>query len=269
MEETKVKAVTLAVFVATFMAAIEGTIVSTAIPTIVSQLNGIELMNWIFSVYLLTSAVTVPIYGKLSDVYGRKIIFVMATLIFILGSILSGFAQNMEQLILFRAIQGIGAGGILPSTMTIIADIYPFEKRARVLGFMGSAWGIAGVFGPLLGGFLVDQLSWHWIFFINVPVGILTIILIWMYLKEDVARQKLPIDYLGASLFTVALLALLFGLQRAGETLNWTEPLVLGLFGIAILLFILFYFAEKRAKDPIMPFVLFKNPVVLMGNLIG
>ncbi|MHC5251344.1 LM6179_1298 family efflux MFS transporter [Listeria kieliensis] len=269
MEQTKVKAVTLAVFVATFMAAIEGTIVSTAIPTIVSQLNGIELMNWIFSVYLLTSAVTVPIYGKLSDIYGRKLIFVIATLIFIIGSVLCGFAQNMEQLIIFRAIQGIGAGGILPSTMTIIADVYPFEKRARVLGFMGSAWGIAGVFGPLLGGFLVDQLSWHWIFFINVPVGIVTIALIWLYLKEDIEKQRLPIDYLGATIFTVALLVLLFGLQRAGETLQWTEPFVLVLFALAILLFACFYFVEKRAKDPIMPFVLFKNPVVLIGNLIG
>ncbi|MCH3051772.1 MFS transporter, partial [Listeria monocytogenes] len=134
MEQTKVKAVTIAVFVATFMAAIEGTIVSTAMPTIVSQLDGIELMNWIFSVYLLTSAVTVPIYGKLSDLYGRKNIFVIATIIFIIGSSLCGFAQNMEQLIIFRAIQGIGAGGILPSTMTIIADVYPFEKRAKVLG---------------------------------------------------------------------------------------------------------------------------------------
>ncbi|EAC4041097.1 LM6179_1298 family efflux MFS transporter [Listeria monocytogenes] len=269
MEQTKVKAVTIAVFVATFMAAIEGTIVSTAMPTIVSQLDGIELMNWIFSVYLLTSAVTVPIYGKLSDLYGRKNIFVIATIIFIIGSSLCGFAQNMEQLIIFRAIQGIGAGGILPSTMTIIADVYPFEKRAKVLGFMGSAWGIAGVFGPLVGGFLVDQLSWHWIFFINVPIGILTILLILLYLREKVEHVKLPIDYLGASLFTVALLGLLFALQRAGESLNWTEPLVVILFAVSIVLFIAFYFVEKRAKDPIMPFVLFKNPVVLIGNLIG
>ncbi len=167
------------------MAAIEGTIVSTAMPTIVSQLDGIELMNWIFSVYLLTSAVTVPIYGKLSDLYGRKIfLFDCRQLFFIIGSSLLWICTNMEQLIIFRAIQGIGAGGILPSTMTIIADVYPFEKRAKVLGFMGSAWGIAGVFGPLVGGFLVDQLSWHWIFFINVPIGILTILLILLYLRE-------------------------------------------------------------------------------------
>ncbi|WP_099223240.1 LM6179_1298 family efflux MFS transporter [Listeria costaricensis] len=269
MEQTKRQAVTVAVFVATFMAAIEGTIVSTAMPTIVSQLNGIELMNWIFSIYLLTSSVTVPIYGKLSDLYGRKIIFIVATIIFIVGSSLSGFADNMWQLILFRAIQGIGAGGILPSTMTIIADIYPFEKRARVLGLMGSAWGIAGVFGPLLGGFLVDQLSWHWIFFINVPVGIIAIILIGIYLKEDLDHVRQPIDYLGTAVFTVALLVLLFALQRAGETLNWTEPLVLILLGVAVILFISFYFVEKRALDPIMPFILFKNPTVLIGNLIG
>ncbi|WP_163652371.1 MDR family MFS transporter [Listeria sp. PSOL-1] len=269
MKHTNVKAVTIAVFTATFMAAIEGTIVSTAMPTIVSQLNGIELMNWIFSIFLLTSAVTVPIYGKLSDLYGRKLIFVIAALIFIIGSSLCGFAQNMEQLIIFRAIQGIGAGGILPSTMTIIADIYPFEKRARVIGFMGSAWGIAGVFGPLLGGFLVDQLSWHWIFFINVPVGIITIFLIWVYLKEDIHHARLPIDYLGAILFTTALLTLLFAFQRAGETFNWLEPLVLLLLFTSIILFVCFYFAEKKAPDPIIPFVLFKEPVVLIGNLIS
>ncbi|STY43786.1 Multidrug-efflux transporter 3 [Listeria grayi] len=156
----------------------------------------------------------------------------------------------MEMLIIFRVIQGIGAGGILPSTMTIIADIYPAEKRARVLGFMGSAWGIAGVFGPLLGGFLVDQLSWHWIFFINIPFGILTIILVGFYFKEHLTPKRLPIDYKGAVVFTLALLALLFGLQQVGETLNWADPLVLVLFVCALIFFFIFYKMRKRLLIP-------------------
>lgn len=269
VEQTKTKAVTISVFVATFMAAIEGTIVSTAMPTIVSHLDGIALMNWVFSVFLLTSSIAIPIYGKLSDIYGRKKIFIIATIIFLIGSILCGASQNMEMLILFRVIQGIGAGGILPSTMTIIADIYPAEKRARILGFMGSAWGIAGVFGPLLGGFLVDQLSWHWIFFINVPFGLLTIILISLYFKEPAASKKLPVDYKGAVTFTIALLSLLFGLQQVGETLNWLDPLFLILFLLALILFVIFYRTEKKAVDPLLPFILFKNPIVLISNLIG
>lgn len=269
MEQTKRKAVTLSVFVATFMAAIEGTIVSTAMPTIVSHLDGIALMNWVFSVFLLTSSIAIPIYGKLSDIYGRKKIFITATVIFLIGSTLCGLAQSMEMLIIFRVIQGIGAGGILPSTMTIIADIYPAEKRARVLGFMGSAWGIAGVFGPLLGGFLVDQLSWHWIFFINIPFGILTIILVGFYFKEHLTPKRLPIDYKGAVVFTLALLALLFGLQQVGETLNWADPLVLVLFVCSLIFFFIFYKNEKKAADPVLPFILFKNPIVLISNLIG
>lgn len=157
--------VTIALFVATFMCAIEGTIVSTAMPTIVGDLRGVALMNWVFSIFLLTNAIATPIYGKLADSIGRKPIFMIGTTIFIIGSVMSGLSNSMIILIFWRAIQGIGGGAILPVANTIIADIYPLEKRAQVLGLNSSAWGIASVIAPLLGGFIVDNLSWHWIFF--------------------------------------------------------------------------------------------------------
>ena len=157
------------------MSAIEGTIVSTAMPTIVGDLHGVSLMNWVISIFLLTNAIFTPIYGKLSDIFGRKRVFIFGIIIFLIGSMLSGMAHSMGFLILWRALQGIGAGSIMPVSNTIIADIYPIEKRAKVMGLNGSAWGIASIIAPLLGGFIVDNLSWHWIFFINLPIGIITI----------------------------------------------------------------------------------------------
>nr|MBC9706805.1 MFS transporter [Enterococcus sp.] len=171
--ETNVKLVTISVFIATFMTAIEGTIVTTAMPTIVGSLHGMEIMNWVFSIYLLTNAMLTPIYGKLADKIGRKPIFIFGTLLFIIGSLFCGLSQTMIGLIVARAVQGMGAGAMMPVALTIIGDLYSIEKRAKVLGLNSSAWGIASVFGPLAGGFIVETISWHWIFFINVPIGLL------------------------------------------------------------------------------------------------
>ncbi|RXZ82314.1 DHA2 family efflux MFS transporter permease subunit [Paenibacillaceae bacterium] len=269
MKEINVKLIVVTVFVATFMAAIEGTIISTAMPTIVSSLNGLGIMNWIFSIYLLTSAVTVPIYGKLADLFGKKKIFIISTIIFVVGSTLCGFATSIEQMILFRAIQGLGAGGIYPTSMTIVADVFPYEKRAKIMGLLGTAWGIAGVAGPLVGGFFVDKLTWHWIFFINIPVGIATIVLIAIGLKEKVNVAKQQIDYWGALLFTSGLLCLLLALQFYGEDLNVMNAQAFSLLVASVVIFVIFYFVEKRAADPIVPFELFKNRTILVGNLIA
>ncbi len=176
--------VTFALFIATFMSAVEGTIVSTAMPTIVGDLHGVSLMNWVFSIFLLTNAIATPIYGKLADQLGRKKVFIFGVLVFTIGSMFSGLSDSMGILIIWRAVQGIGAGVIMPVSFTIVADMYSFEKRAGIVGLLGSAWGIASIVAPLLGGFIVDNLSWHWIFFVNVPIGLLTIFLISVFLVE-------------------------------------------------------------------------------------
>lgn len=265
-KQTNVVIVTIAIFVATFMTAVEGTIISTAMPTIIGSLEGMSIMNWVFSIYLLTNAIMTPIYGKLSDMIGRKPIFITGLLIFVIGSSLCGLAQSMEQLILFRAIQGIGAGAIMPVTSTIIADIYPFEKRAKIMGLNGAAWGIAGIFGPLFGGFIVDHLSWHWIFYINVPIGIVTIILISLFLHEDFTYEKKAVDYLGSITLTGTLLFLLYGIQVFGDAGTFKAPMLIW-FGAAAVSFASFIFVEKRAADPILPLSLFSNRTFVIQNL--
>lgn len=265
-KETNVVIVTVAIFVATFMSAIEGTIVSTAMPTIVGDLHGVSLMNWVISIFLLTNAIFTPIYGKLSDIFGRKRVFVFGILIFLIGSMLSGMAHSMNFLILWRALQGIGAGSIMPVSNTIIADIYPIEKRAKVMGLNGSAWGIASIIAPLLGGFIVDNLSWHWIFFINVPIGIITILLIQFFLKEEVSVHNKKIDYLGSFWLMMALLGLMYGFQLMGEASFSIVTLVVA-FVVFIAAGIFFIIQEKRAEDPIIFLDLFSNRTFVIQNI--
>lgn len=265
--ETNVKIITACMFIATFMTAVEGTIVSTAMPTIVGTLKGIEIMNWVFSIYLLTNAMMTPIYGKLADKIGRKPIYLIGILIFIIGSALSGMSQNMIQLIIFRAIQGIGAGSIIPVSLTIIADMYPIEKRAGILGLNSVAWGIASILGPLAGGFIVDVISWHWIFLINVPIGIVLMVLIWIFLIEDEFEVvKGPIDYIGSFLMMIMLLALLYGFQTLSHGFSTMTAVSFVLFIVGFLLFIR---VEKRAVDPIISLDLFTNKTYVMVNLIA
>lgn len=264
--KTNVTLVTISVFIATFMTAIEGTIVTTAMPTIVGSLHGMEIMNWVFSIYLLTNAMLTPIYGKLADKVGRKPIFIFGTLLFIIGSLFCGLSQTMLGLIAARAVQGMGAGAMMPVALTIIGDLYSMEKRAKVLGLNSSAWGIASVFGPLAGGFIVDALSWHWIFFINVPIGLLLIVLIWLYLNEPaIEREAKPMDILGSFSLMLTLVSLLLGFQLLGD--QGITPLVIGLLVGSLLLLCLFVAAEKRAKDPVIMLDLFKNPLFVVVNL--
>lgn len=267
-KQTSVKVVTGAVFVATFMSAIEGTIVSTAMPTIVGDLQGVALMNWVFSIFLLTSAIATPIYGKLADTVGRKLVFLVGLFVFVVGSTLSGMSHSMETLIAWRALQGIGAGAIMPVSFTILADIYPVEQRARVMGLNGSAWGIAAVVAPLLGGFIVDHLSWHWIFFINIPIGIVTMGLIWFYLQERTERKKFTMDWAGCFWLSLGLLALMLTFQLLGEGQLNVLFVVLG-FLISIGAFWAFLRQEKRTADPLIPLSLFANRTFVVQNLIA
>jgi EmrB/QacA subfamily drug resistance transporter len=261
--------VTIAMMVATFLAAIEVTVVSTAMPRIVSDLGGMKLISWVYAVYLLTTAVTTPIYGKLADLYGRKFVFTIGTVIFLSGSMLSGLSQSMEQLIFFRALQGIGAGAVLPITFTIIGDIYTFEERAKIQGLFSGIWGISGILGPLVGGFFVDWISWRWIFYFNVPFGLISLFLVWIFLHESFEKKKKAIDYPGAITFSVGATSLLYALLTGGQDHPWNSPLILGLFAVAFVSLLVFLWVEKRAQEPMLPLALFASRIMSVSNIVS
>lgn len=266
MKKTNVSVIMLAIFMTTFMAGIEGTIVSTAMPTIVSDLNGLEIMNWVVSIFLLMTAVSTPLYGKLADSIGRKPVFLFGIAIFVIGSSLCGLSQNMVELIIFRVIQGLGSGAIQPVAITIIADLYKLEKRAKMLGLNSSFYGVASVIAPLLGGFIVQHLSWHWVFYINVPIGIIAFLLVVFYLCEPEHHNKSRLDLSGTCWLIVFLLSLMIFLQELGSNLN---PLIMVALFILIICSIFFFFkVEKKATDPIMPLSMLKNKEFTIINLI-
>lgn len=265
MKKTNVPIVTLAIFMTTFMTAIEGTIVSTAMPTIVSDLNGLEIMNWVVSIFLFMTAVSTPLYGKLADSIGRKPIFLFGIALFVIGSALCGQANNMLELILFRVIQGLGSGAVQPVAMTIIADMYTLEKRTKMLGLNSGFWGVASVIAPLLGGFIVQNLSWHWVFYINVPIGLIAFLLVVVFLSEPKAKKKTKLDVKGTFWLVVLLLTLMFTLQ---ELSSLSPIILLALAALIILSAMMFYHEEKRAEDPIMPLTMLKGREFLAVNMI-
>lgn len=267
---TQRKMVTIAMLVSILLVAIDTTIVTTAMPHIVQQLSGLNLLSWVFAIYLLTSSVTAPIYGKLADLFGRKSIFIFGISLFVIGSMVSGMAQTMYQLVLFRGFQGLGAGAVLPLTFTIIADLYAGEERAKMQGVFSSVWGVAGLLGPLVGGLFVDHISWRWIFYINVPIGIVAIFLVLSFLHETtLEKTKKTIDYWGAALFTISMGSLLFALISGGQLYAWNSVEIISLFIVAIVFLMTFVFVENKAKEPMLPLSLFKIPVIAVSNAVG
>lgn len=247
------------------LAALDGTIVATALPTMAGELGGIEYLPWVFTAYLLTSTVTVPLYGKFSDLYGRKRLFQIAIVVFIVGSVTSGAAQTMLQLVTFRALQGVGAGGLVTLAMTIVGDILPPRERGRYQGYITSVFAFASITGPLMGGFFVDHLSWRWAFFVNVPLSILALVMTERNLTLPFARREHRIDLAGALLLTGSIVSLLLVTVFA-EHGGWASPRVgiLGTLGLGGL--VAFARHERRVAEPILPLSLFNNDIFNVAN---
>jgi EmrB/QacA subfamily drug resistance transporter len=249
-----------ALLLALFMAAMEMTVVSTAMPTVVAELGGAMHYAWVFTAYMLTTTVTVPIYGKLADLYGRKPVMLVAMALFLVGSMASGQARTMTQLIMFRAVQGIGAGGMQPMAMTVVGDIFKIEERARMQAVFGAVWAIAGLVGPLLGGVIVAMLSWRWVFYVNVPFGLVSVVVLTFSLVEDIEKREHRLDVAGALLLSAAVVALLLGTD--GE-LPWL------LLPASVVLTGLFLWVEARAKEPLLPLSLFGKRILATSSALS
>ena len=247
-----------AILLALFLFALDQTVVGTALPVIVTDLHGNDLYVWVVTIYLLTSTISGPIYGKLSDLFGRRPIIIFAVSLFLIASVLSGLSQSMEQLILFRGLQGLGGGAIFPVALAVVADLYTPSERGKYLGLFGAVFGVSFLIGPAIGGLITDTVGWHWIFFVNVPIGLISLVIISRLLpaikRPDAARN---IDYLGAAVFAAAISLILIGLTNKG-TGEWTDPAVGGLILAGLLITAVFIWIESRAADPIVPLGLFR-----------
>lgn len=254
MNQRRVVLITLGVMLSLFLASMESTIIATAMPTIVGQLGGLEAYSWVFAIYMLTSTTVGPIFGKLSDIYGRRPIYMIAIAIFAVGSLLCGLVTTLPQLIAARAVQGIGAGGLMPLAFIIVGDIFTLEQRAKVQGLFSGVWGVSSVAGPLIGGFLVDRVSWHWVFLINLPVAAVAAALVWTA-WSGVARPagaRPAIDYAGAALLSVGVVTMLLGLNDLTNPRSW------GLLAVATASLVGLVWVELRAPSPIIPVRLFR-----------
>jgi EmrB/QacA subfamily drug resistance transporter len=252
-----------------FLAALDQTIVSTALPTIVGDLGGLQHLSWVVTSYLVASTASTPLYGKLGDMYGRKPVFLAAILIFLAGSMLSGLSESMGQLIGFRALQGIGAGGLMVGAQAIIADIVPPRERGRYMGLIGSVFAVASVAGPLLGGFLVETISWRWIFYVNMPIGVAAVLVVVLKLHLNTPQQRHSIDFLGATLLTAGVSALILLTTWGGSEYAWSSAIILALGAASVVLLAAFVWQERRAAEPIIPLSLFASPVFRIATSLG
>jgi EmrB/QacA subfamily drug resistance transporter len=270
MDDRRRRLVVLGVMLSIFLAAMESTVVATAMPRVVASLGGLEIYSWVFSGFLLTSTVTMPVWGRLSDLFGPRRVFLIGLALFLSGSALSGLAHSMAQLIAFRMLQGLGAGSLMTIGMTIIGALFRLERRAKMQGYLSGVWGVASLCGPLIGGLLTDHASWRWVFYINVPFGALAMALIAAGLRDQPRDGDSPtIDYVGLALFTTGVSALLIGVLEAGRVARWSGADVLGPLGVAVAAVAAFVAVERRAAQPLVPLRLFRVRMVLAAAVTG
>ncbi|MGX6607544.1 MDR family MFS transporter [Micromonosporaceae bacterium Da 78-11] len=261
--------VLVAVMLSTALIAVDSTIIATAVPSIVKDIGGFTEFPWLFSIYLLAQAVSVPVYGKLSDLFGRKPVILWGIGLFLLGSVMCGLAWSMGLLIVSRVVQGLGAGAIMPTTITIVGDLYSLRERAKVQGYMASVWGIASVVGPTLGGVFSEYVSWRWIFFVNIPLCLLAATMIVRKFQEKVDRGRPAIDYRGATLLTTGLTLVILGVLEGGQAWAWASPQSIAVLGIGLAALIVFGFVERTAAEPVLPLWVFRRRLLISSGLLS
>jgi EmrB/QacA subfamily drug resistance transporter len=258
--------VLIGIMLSTGLVAIDATVIATAVPSVVAELGGFSQFPWLFSIYLLAQAVTVPLYGKFADQVGRKPMMMLGISIFLVASILCGFAWSMVSLIVFRALQGLGAGAVLPMGQTIIGDVYSVAERARVTGYVAGVWAASSVIGPTLGGVFSDYVSWRWIFFVNIPVAIAAMLVLHRSFHESVERRRHQIDYTGAVLLAVGASLLILGLLEGGVAWAWDSPASIAVLSVSVVLLLAFGYVESRAAEPILPLWVFRRRMLNGAN---
>ncbi|MEC0171619.1 MDR family MFS transporter [Paenibacillus graminis] len=268
-KESNLKLVVVGLLLGILMSAMDNTIVASAMGTIVSDLGGLDKIVWVTSAYMVMVMAGTPIFGKLSDMYGRKRFFIFGLIVFLVGSALCGTANSITQLSIYRAIQGIGGGALMPIAFTIMFDIYPPEKRGKLTGLFGAVFGISSVVGPLLGAYITDYVGWQWVFYINLPIGVVAFILITLSYKESVSHAKQRIDWGGAFTLVGAVICLMFALELGGNQYAWDSAQILGLFGGFAVLLIAFLFIERVAPEAVISFAMFRNRLFATSSILG
>jgi EmrB/QacA subfamily drug resistance transporter len=268
-QDTNLKPIVAGLLLAILISAMDNTIVATAMPTIVADLGGFDKFIWVTSAYMVAVMAGMPIFGKLSDMYGRKRFFMFGLIVFLVGSALCGLAQSIVQLSIFRAIQGIGGGALMPIAFTIIFDIFPPQSRGKMTGLFGAVFGASSILGPLLGAYITDYISWHWIFYVNLPIGIVSIILIVRYYHESLQHSKQKIDWWGAITLVISVVSLMFALELGGKEYDWNSVQIISLFAVFAIFFIVFFVAEFKAAEPILPLWLFKRRLFATSQILA
>jgi EmrB/QacA subfamily drug resistance transporter len=268
-KDSNLKLVVAGLLLGILMSAMDNTIVATAMGTIVSDLGGFDKFIWVTSAYMVAVMAGMPIFGKLSDMYGRKRFFIFGLVVFLFGSALCGIAQSIVQLSVYRAIQGIGGGALMPIAFTIVFDIFPPENRGKMTGLLGAVFGASSVLGPLLGAYITDYISWHWVFYVNVPIGIVSLFLIGRFYQESLQHSKQKIDWIGAITLVISVVSLMFALELGGKEYDWNSIQIISLFAGFFIFFVTFFIAELKAKEPILPLWLFKKRLFATSQFLA